>query len=599
MQTKVWALVLGLAGVANAACPYAAVLAKEVIVADSNCGSQQWCIVRSSDCALLNFTYKASYDLFTNFQALGNLANYPNPDLTIQNTSTIDLSQMVLPKTLENMYFQNIKSISLSQITPPWPALTTLDFINCSLYSVPSTFTFPSGVKTLNWNWNYLTRLPSGIPSSVRVLAFGANSLKTLAGIPPTPTLLNFYNNELTEVSNMDWSAVTFVRLGFNPLVTFAFVELSTQLAFFEIKDCPISNFTVTPQTYAALNALKKWDGDTDNYVGFVVSRSILTSSSACSAINGQIRSLWATSASYTINVCVATPGASRVTTTSAPSTKSPTPSGGSQKSGDDNNSSSGASTGLIIGLIVGGLVIVVLVVLLIRRRQADKPPPVTAEYQYAPPTTQAYVYQPMEPEPYQYQSPEPPLYVPPKQPAPAPPSHYAPTYVASSRGSDYSAPTGGSVPFVPPRTSTGGSGGHAPSSGGLPTATSIMSEGDIFLDVAPLRPHKLELSDLTVISERPISSGAYGEVWLGQHGNEKVAIKKLKDQSPASVFQFIEEIKLVARMNSDFIVKFVGASWRRPIEMECVVEYMDLGDLRNYLATNSPASFSWDQKLK
>ncbi|KDO19609.1 TKL protein kinase [Saprolegnia parasitica CBS 223.65] len=405
----------------------------------------------------------------------------------------------------------------------------------------------------------------------------------------------------------MDWSTVTFVRLGFNPLVTFAFVELSTQLAFFEIKDCPISNFTVTPQTYAALNALKKWDGDTDNYAGFVVTRSILTSSSACSAINGQIRSLWATSASYTISVCVASPGASSdkpssapAPVTKAPVTKVPSSSSGSQKSGNDEDPSSGANTGLIVGLIIGGLVIIVLVVLLIRRHQSDKTPPVTAEYQYAPPTTQAYVYQPMEAEPYQYQSPEPPLYVPPKQPMTAPaPSQYAPTFVASSHSSNYSIPTGGSVPFVPPRTSTGGSGGHAASSGGLPTATSIMSEGDIFLDVAPLRPHKLELADLTVISERPISSGAYGEVWLGQHGNQKVAIKKLKDQSPASVFQFIEEIKLLSRMNSDFIVKFVGASWRRPIEMECVVEYMDLGDLRNYLATNSPAQFGWDQKLK
>ncbi|KDO19561.1 TKL protein kinase [Saprolegnia parasitica CBS 223.65] len=371
----------------------------------------------------------------------------------------------------------------------------------------------------------------------------------------------------------MDWSTVTFVRLGYNPLVTFAFVELSPQLAFFEIKDCPISNFTVTPQTYAALNALKKWDGDTDNYAGFVVTNNILTSSSDCAAINGQIRSLWATSASYTISVCVASPGTSSVDPSSAPApvtkaplTKVPSPSSGSQKSGNDKDSSSGANTGLIVGLIIGGLVIIVLVVLLIRRHQSDKTPPVTAEYQYAPPTTQAYVYQPMEAEPYH---------------------------------SNYAIPTGGSGPFVPPRTSTGGSGGHVASSGSLPTATSIMSEGDIFLDVAPLRPHKLELADLTVISERPISSGAYGEVWLGQHGNQKVAIKKLKDQSPASVFQFIEEIKLLSRMNSDFIVKFVGASWRRPIEMECVVEYMDLGDLRNYLATNSPAQFGWDQKLK
>ena len=50
--------------------------------------------------------------------------------------------------------------------------------------------------------------------------------------------------------------------------------------------------------------------------------------------------------------------------------------------------------------------------------------------------------------------------------------------------------------------------------------------------------------------------------------------------------------------MSSDYIVKLVGASWTRPIEIECVVEFMDLGDLRSYLVNQSPAQFSWDQKL-
>ncbi|EQC27757.1 hypothetical protein SDRG_14506 [Saprolegnia diclina VS20] len=41
----------------------------------------------------------------------------------------------------------------------------------------------------------------------------------------------------------------------------------------------------------------------------------------------------------------------------------------------------------------------------------------------------------------------------------------------------------------------------------------------------------------------------------------------------------------------------FVGASWTRPIEIECVVEYMDLGDLRNYLMTTRPGVLTWSQK--
>ncbi|EQC38392.1 TKL protein kinase [Saprolegnia diclina VS20] len=123
------------------------------------------------------------------------------------------------------------------------------------------------------------------------------------------------------------------------------------------------------------------------------------------------------------------------------------------------------------------------------------------------------------------------------------------------------------------------------------------VDDSDGLLDVSRLRQHRLELSELRVTSAKPLASGAYGEVWLGTYASEPVAIKRLLYRHPDAVQQFIDEIILMAEMDCPFIVSLVGASWRRPVEMECVVEYMDLGDLRSYLSRHSPDEFTWDQK--
>ncbi|OQS07920.1 kinase, partial [Thraustotheca clavata] len=51
--------------------------------------------------------------------------------------------------------------------------------------------------------------------------------------------------------------------------------------------------------------------------------------------------------------------------------------------------------------------------------------------------------------------------------------------------------------------------------------------------------------------------------------------------------------------MESEYIVKCIGVSWRRPIDIEAVLEYMDLGDLRNYLVIHSPSQFKWCEKFQ
>ncbi|OQR96735.1 Multidrug/Oligosaccharidyl-lipid/Polysaccharide (MOP) Flippase Superfamily [Thraustotheca clavata] len=81
-------------------------------------------------------------------------------------------------------------------------------------------------------------------------------------------------------------------------------------------------------------------------------------------------------------------------------------------------------------------------------------------------------------------------------------------------------------------------------------------------------------------------------EVWVGLYGAQQ-------SRQPRQVQNFIDEIVLMSQLENDYIVKFIGASWTRPIEIQCVVEYMDLGDLHTYLINHIPQQFTWGQKYQ
>ncbi|OQR84009.1 kinase, partial [Thraustotheca clavata] len=122
--------------------------------------------------------------------------------------------------------------------------------------------------------------------------------------------------------------------------------------------------------------------------------------------------------------------------------------------------------------------------------------------------------------------------------------------------------------------------------------------DDDKILDMRPLRKYRLDTSDLVILNSSPIASGAFGEVWLGKLGSTTVAIKRLKKQSSNFKIQkFIEEVILMAKIDSPYIVRFIGASWLTPEDLSCVVEYMDYGDLRSFLAHTTPKQFTWQQK--
>ncbi|EQC29198.1 TKL protein kinase [Saprolegnia diclina VS20] len=116
-------------------------------------------------------------------------------------------------------------------------------------------------------------------------------------------------------------------------------------------------------------------------------------------------------------------------------------------------------------------------------------------------------------------------------------------------------------------------------------------------MELSELCDHRLEASELNPI--KPLASNTHGEVWLSHFGADVVVVQRIYDKSSESLAMFAEEILLRAKMESPYIVQFIGVSWHEPRDMECVLEYMNRGNLQDYLARHSPTTYTWAAKLE
>lgn len=96
------------------------------------------------------------------------------------------------------------------------------------------------------------------------------------------------------------------------------------------------------------------------------------------------------------------------------------------------------------------------------------------------------------------------------------------------------------------------------------------------------------------------IGSGAYGMVYLVRYRQTQLlASKRLRaDQVTKERTQdFVEEIKMVAGLDHPNIVQFVGAAWTIESNLQALFEYMENGDLRDYLlGPSSPRHWSQEK---
>ncbi|KAF0729038.1 hypothetical protein Ae201684_013337 [Aphanomyces euteiches] len=101
----------------------------------------------------------------------------------------------------------------------------------------------------------------------------------------------------------------------------------------------------------------------------------------------------------------------------------------------------------------------------------------------------------------------------------------------------------------------------------------------------------ELELGNL-------LGAGAFANVWRGTFRGNAVAVKVLQDHRLDHVQAFVDEIQLVGKLKSPSIVKLIGVTWTSPVDLKCILEFMDCGNLRDYLAHHNSQVFPWNDKL-
>ncbi|ETV99750.1 TKL/DRK protein kinase [Aphanomyces invadans] len=129
----------------------------------------------------------------------------------------------------------------------------------------------------------------------------------------------------------------------------------------------------------------------------------------------------------------------------------------------------------------------------------------------------------------------------------------------------------------------------------------SVIGIPESLLDMCGLEVHRLASNDLRLT--HAIAQGGSGEVWIGDYLGERVALKKLlttKANSIPDLQKFIWEIKLHSKMESPYVVRFVGVAWTKPANITLVTEFMDGGDLRSILQANALSrTLTWRHKMQ
>ncbi|EQC26278.1 TKL/DRK protein kinase [Saprolegnia diclina VS20] len=99
----------------------------------------------------------------------------------------------------------------------------------------------------------------------------------------------------------------------------------------------------------------------------------------------------------------------------------------------------------------------------------------------------------------------------------------------------------------------------------------------------------------------RILAAGAFGEVYLGQYRQKRIAIKRIQSiriEIEGVVEAFAEEIRLMAHFRHPNIVAFLGFAWdlTSPSTLCAVTEYLPEGDLKAYLLANPV--LPWSTKM-
>ncbi|ETL97876.1 TKL protein kinase [Phytophthora nicotianae] len=122
-----------------------------------------------------------------------------------------------------------------------------------------------------------------------------------------------------------------------------------------------------------------------------------------------------------------------------------------------------------------------------------------------------------------------------------------------------------------------------------MPTVEADARNPDRFMsiwndpDLLSLQVRAADVKDI-----KQLGSGAFAMVWLVRYRDSQLlASKRLRPErrTKKHTATFIEEIKLIAKFDHPNLVNFVGAAWTIESDLQMLLEYMNGGDLRRYLA--------------
>ncbi|KAE9005830.1 hypothetical protein PR001_g17357 [Phytophthora rubi] len=115
-----------------------------------------------------------------------------------------------------------------------------------------------------------------------------------------------------------------------------------------------------------------------------------------------------------------------------------------------------------------------------------------------------------------------------------------------------------------------------------------------ILLSSQHLQEKRLQYESISF--QTALSKGSSGQVWVCEHNDQQVAVKRLlqtKNQKAENVLEFAEEIELTASLDHPNIVGFVGVAWNTLNNLLMVLEYVPMGSLQTYLQKNADL-LSW-----
>jgi hypothetical protein len=129
------------------------------------------------------------------------------------------------------------------------------------------------------------------------------------------------------------------------------------------------------------------------------------------------------------------------------------------------------------------------------------------------------------------------------------------------------------------------------------PSSGTLISPLVEFQNDPAVTSRRVPFVDVSIV--RQLTTGAYGEVWLGRMRGEVVAVKRLTRDRRRQLHEievFAAEIELMASFAHRNVLGLLGVAWNTLENLLLIMEYMDRGDLQHVLQHHNGSAQQADE---